>query len=39
MSWTRLHKRVFEIDIQQCRHCGGTAENQMQGGLGAPFAP
>ena len=24
MSWARLLKRVFNIDIQQCPHCGGT---------------
>ena len=24
MSWARLLKRVFDIDIEQCPHCGGT---------------
>ncbi len=24
MSWARLLKRVFEIDIEQCPQCGGT---------------
>jgi hypothetical protein len=24
MSWARLLKRVFEIDIEQCPRCGGT---------------
>jgi hypothetical protein len=24
MSWARLLKRVFEIDIEHCPHCGGT---------------
>ncbi|MCA1852327.1 MAG: transposase, partial [Beggiatoa sp.] len=24
LSWARLLKRVFEIDIQQCPQCGGT---------------
>ncbi len=24
MSWARLLKRVFEIDIERCPHCGGT---------------
>ena len=23
MSWARLLKRVFEIDIARCPHCGG----------------
>ena len=24
MSWARLLKRVFDIDIEQCSQCGGT---------------
>jgi hypothetical protein len=24
MSWARLLKRVFAIDIETCPHCGGT---------------
>ncbi len=24
MSWARLVKRVFDIDIEYCPHCGGT---------------
>jgi hypothetical protein len=24
MSWARLLKRVFDIDIEQCPHCGGA---------------
>ena len=24
MSWARLLKRVFEIDMEQCPQCGGT---------------
>ena len=24
ISWARLLKRVFEIDIEQCPHCGGA---------------
>ena len=24
MSWARLLKRVFDIDIERCTHCGGT---------------
>jgi Putative transposase len=24
LSWAQLLKRVFEIDIQQCPHCGGS---------------
>ena len=24
MSWARLLKRVFDIDIECCTHCGGT---------------
>ena len=24
ISWARLLKRVFEIDIEHCSHCGGT---------------
>ena len=24
MSWARLLKRVFDIDIERCPHCGGT---------------
>ncbi|MGH9908582.1 MAG: hypothetical protein ACRD8U_23735, partial [Pyrinomonadaceae bacterium] len=24
MSWARLLKRVFEIDIEHCPQCGGT---------------
>tara|TARA_R110002073_G_scaffold15591_2_gene61165 strand:+ start:243 stop:560 length:318 start_codon:yes stop_codon:yes gene_type:complete len=24
ISWGRLLKRVFDIDIEQCSHCGGT---------------
>ncbi len=24
MSWVRLLKRVFDIDIEHCPHCGGT---------------
>ncbi len=24
MSWARLLQRVFDIDIEQCPHCGGT---------------
>ena len=24
ISWARLLKRVFDIDIEQCPHCGGT---------------
>ena len=24
MSWARLLKRVFEIDIEHCPHCGGN---------------
>ena len=24
MSWARLLKRVFEIDMEHCPHCGGT---------------
>ncbi len=23
LSWARLLKRVFDIDIEQCPHCGG----------------
>jgi hypothetical protein len=23
MSWARLLKRVFDIDIERCPHCGG----------------
>jgi hypothetical protein len=24
MSWARLLKRVFDIDVQHCPNCGGT---------------
>ena len=24
LSWARLLKRVFDIDLEQCPHCGGT---------------
>ena len=24
ISWARLLKRVFDIDIERCPHCGGT---------------
>ena len=24
MSWARLLKRVFDIDIERCPYCGGT---------------
>ncbi len=24
MSWARLLKRVFDIDVEHCPHCGGT---------------
>ncbi|MFN0305818.1 MAG: hypothetical protein ACKVQU_36315 [Burkholderiales bacterium] len=24
MSWARLLKRVFDIDIERCTHCAGT---------------
>jgi hypothetical protein len=24
ISWARLLKRVFDIDIEHCPHCGGT---------------
>ncbi len=24
MSWARLLKRVFDIDVQHCPHCGGN---------------
>jgi len=24
ISWARLLKRVFEIDIEHCPHCGGN---------------
>ena len=24
MSWARLLKRVFDIDIERCPNCGGT---------------
>ena len=24
ISWARLLKRVFDIDIEQCPHCGGA---------------
>jgi len=24
VSWTRLLKRVFDIDIEHCPHCGGN---------------
>jgi hypothetical protein len=24
MSWARLLKRVFEIDMEHCPQCGGT---------------
>ena len=24
MSWARLLKRVFDIDIENCSNCGGT---------------
>jgi hypothetical protein len=24
VSWARLLKRVFDIDIEHCLHCGGT---------------
>ena len=24
MSWARLLKRGFDIDIERCSHCGGT---------------
>jgi len=24
LSWTRLLKRVFDIDIEKCSQCGGT---------------
>ena len=24
MSWSRLLKRVFDIDIEHCPHCGGS---------------
>ena len=24
MSWARLLKRVFDIDIEHCPNCGGT---------------
>jgi hypothetical protein len=24
MSWARLLKRVFEIDMEHCSQCGGT---------------
>ena len=24
MGWARLLKRVFDIDIEHCPHCGGT---------------
>ena len=23
MSWARLLKRVFDIDVEHCAHCGG----------------
>jgi hypothetical protein len=26
MSWARLLKRVFDIDIEHCRRCGGARE-------------
>ncbi|MGH8513916.1 MAG: hypothetical protein ACREV8_08235, partial [Gammaproteobacteria bacterium] len=26
ISWARLLKRVFDIDIEKCPHCGGTLE-------------
>jgi len=24
ISWARLLKRVFDIDLEHCPHCGGT---------------
>ena len=30
MSWARLLKRVFDIDIEHCPHCGGTEENHCR---------
>jgi len=24
LSWARLLKRVFDIDLEHCPHCGGT---------------
>jgi hypothetical protein len=24
MSWARLLKRVFDLDIEHCPHCGGS---------------
>jgi hypothetical protein len=26
ISWARLLKRVFDIDIEHCPHCGSTLE-------------
>ena len=26
MSWAQLLKRVFDIDIEHCPHCGGTLQ-------------
>jgi len=26
MSWARLRKRVFDIDIEHCPHCGGRVK-------------
>jgi hypothetical protein len=28
MSWARLLKRVFDIDIEHCPNCGGTLNTQ-----------
>jgi hypothetical protein len=30
MSWARLLKRVFDIDLERCPHCGGTEENHRR---------
>ena len=30
ISWARLLKRVFEIDIEKCPHCGGTLEDHRR---------
>ena len=30
MSWARLLKRVFDIDIEHCPHCGGALEDHRR---------
>ena len=50
MNWARLLKRVFNIDVEQCSHCGGhlkiiaailesSAIAKILGHLGLPTRP